>query len=64
VLPSLNFPQLDFVKPSSGLHPVTWEHVNGHRILIDVITHVETSTSPFQMAVRDVRTMLPHVVHF
>jgi hypothetical protein len=27
VLPSLNFPQLDFVKPSSGFHPVTWEHV-------------------------------------
>jgi len=28
VPPSLNFPQLDFVKPSSGFHPVTWEHVN------------------------------------
>jgi len=27
VLPSLNFPQLDFVKPSSGFHPVTWERV-------------------------------------
>ncbi len=25
---SLNFPQLDFVKPSSGFHPVTWERVN------------------------------------
>ncbi len=25
--PSLNFPQLDFVKPSSGFHPVTWERV-------------------------------------
>ncbi len=24
---SLNFPQLDFVKPSSGFHPVTWERV-------------------------------------
>jgi hypothetical protein len=23
VPPSLNFPQLDFVKPSSGFHPVT-----------------------------------------
>jgi hypothetical protein len=28
VPPSLNFPQLDFVEPSSGFHPVTWEHVN------------------------------------
>jgi hypothetical protein len=27
VLPSLNFPQLDFVRPSSGFHPVTWERV-------------------------------------
>jgi hypothetical protein len=26
--PSLNFPQLDFVKPSSGFHPVTWERVS------------------------------------
>jgi hypothetical protein len=25
--PSLNFSQLDFVKPSSGFHPVTWERV-------------------------------------
>jgi hypothetical protein len=25
---SLNFPQLDFVEPSSGFHPVTWERVN------------------------------------
>ncbi len=25
---SLNFPQLDFVKPSSGFHPVTWECIN------------------------------------
>ncbi len=24
---SLNFPQLNFVKPSSGFHPVTWECV-------------------------------------
>jgi len=28
VPPSLNFPQLDFVKPSSGFHPVTWECIN------------------------------------
>jgi hypothetical protein len=27
VPPSFNFPQLDFVKPSSGFHPVTWERV-------------------------------------
>jgi len=27
VLPSLNFPQFDFVKPSSGFHLVTWERV-------------------------------------
>ncbi len=25
--PSLNFPQVYFVKPSSGFHPVTWERV-------------------------------------
>jgi hypothetical protein len=29
VPPSLNFPQLDFVEPSSGFHPVTWERVMG-----------------------------------
>jgi hypothetical protein len=28
VPPSLNFSQLDFVKPSSGFHPVTWERVS------------------------------------
>jgi hypothetical protein len=28
VPPSLNFPQLDFVKPSSGFHPVNWERVS------------------------------------
>ncbi len=27
---SLNFPQLDFVKPSSGFHPVTWERITLH----------------------------------
>jgi hypothetical protein len=33
VPPSLNFPQLDFVEPSSGFHPVTWERVSmGHKI--------------------------------
>jgi len=31
VLPSLNFSQLDFVKPSSGFHPVTWERINNDR---------------------------------
>jgi hypothetical protein len=30
VLPSLNFPQLDFVKPSSGFHPVTWKRVTNN----------------------------------
>jgi hypothetical protein len=29
--PSLNFPQLDFVEPSSGFHPMTWERVSDHR---------------------------------
>jgi hypothetical protein len=38
VLPSLNFPQLDFVKPSSGFHPVTWERVINH---VDVIEYGE-----------------------
>jgi hypothetical protein len=28
--PSLNFPQLDFVEPSTGFHPVTWERVIEH----------------------------------
>jgi hypothetical protein len=28
VPPSFNFPQLDFVRPSNGFHPVTWERVN------------------------------------
>jgi hypothetical protein len=28
VPPSFNFSQLDFVEPSSGFHPVTWERVN------------------------------------
>jgi predicted RNA-binding protein with PUA-like domain len=30
VPPSLNFPQLDFVKPSSGFHLVTWECVTNN----------------------------------
>jgi hypothetical protein len=30
VPPSLNFPQLDFVEPSSGFHFVTWERVILH----------------------------------
>ncbi len=33
--PSLNFPQLDFVEPSSGFHPVTWE-----RVTITFLGHV------------------------
>jgi hypothetical protein len=32
MLPSLNFPQLDFVRPSSGFHPVTWERVRDNVI--------------------------------
>jgi hypothetical protein len=39
VPPSLNFPQLDFVKPSSGFHPVTWERV---------IKHNDNKNFPFQ----------------
>jgi hypothetical protein len=34
VPPSLNFPQLDFVKPSSGFHPVTWERVTSYLALL------------------------------
>ncbi len=33
VLPCLNFPQLDFMKPSSEFHPVTWERVITHVIV-------------------------------
>ncbi len=36
MLTSLNFPQLDFVKPSSGFHPVTWERVNKRLKLIQL----------------------------
>jgi hypothetical protein len=32
VPPSLNYPQLDFVKPSSGFHPVTWEHLQTSKL--------------------------------
>jgi hypothetical protein len=31
-------------------------------VLLNVITHVETNISPFQMALQDVRTMLPQGV--
>jgi hypothetical protein len=41
VPPSLNFPQLDFVKPSSGFHPVTWERV---RLLHEVSKRKEIET--------------------
>jgi hypothetical protein len=37
VLPSLNFPQLDFVKPSSGFHPVTWERITTYLIVDNII---------------------------
>jgi len=33
-------------------------------ILLDVVAHVETNTSPFEMALQDVQTMLPQVVYF
>ncbi len=32
---SLNFPQFDFVKPSSGFHPVTWEGINLQHLQIE-----------------------------
>jgi hypothetical protein len=32
-------------------------------ILLNVIVHVEIGTSPFQMTLQDVQTMLPQVVH-
>ncbi len=34
--PSLNFPQLDFVKPSSGFHPVTWERVTWNMEFVNI----------------------------
>ncbi len=37
---SLNFPQLDFVKPSSGFHPVTWE-----RVIEGVLSSLTRSTN-------------------
>jgi hypothetical protein len=42
--PSLNFPQLDFVKPSSGFHPVTWERV------IDKVTCFLRTNLPIYLA--------------
>jgi hypothetical protein len=41
VPPSLNFPQLDFVKPSSGFHPVTWERVTNPQLNFD---HIHKAT--------------------
>ncbi len=32
-------------------------------ILLNVVVHVETSTSSLQMALQDVQAMLPQVVH-
>jgi hypothetical protein len=37
VPPNLNFPQLDFVKPSNGFHPVTWERVTHYNIKLNFI---------------------------
>ncbi len=44
--PSLNFPQLDFVKPSSGFHPVTWERVTSPKegiTLLELFSGIGTS---------------------
>jgi hypothetical protein len=38
VPPSLNFPQLDFVKPSSGFHPVIWERVMWAQLSLGYMT--------------------------
>jgi hypothetical protein len=40
VPPSLNFPQLDFVEPSSGFHPVTWERVSFSKLKKSMILSV------------------------
>jgi hypothetical protein len=44
VPPSFNFPQLDFVKPSSGFHPVTWERVIivGHQPLDRLVVRIQS----------------------
>jgi hypothetical protein len=44
VPPSLNFLQLDFVKPSSGFHPVTWERVKGDSQLLVVGSQIGNLT--------------------
>ncbi len=47
MLPSFNFPQLDFVKPSSGFHPVTWERVTReHEMRFPSSLLVRTFASP------------------
>jgi hypothetical protein len=38
VPPSLNFSQLDFVEPSSGFHPVTWERITYALVERDICT--------------------------
>ncbi len=48
--PSLNFSQLDFVKPSSGFHPVTWECVN--------VSHEEAAAVDQTESVGDSNAML------
>ncbi len=46
MLPSLNFPQLDFVKASSGFHAVTWERVILGHMLDDLRFGVEGLALP------------------
>jgi hypothetical protein len=43
---------------------ITLFQQDDHPIFLDAITHVEINTSPFQMALRNVQAMLPHVVYF
>ncbi len=43
---------------------VTCFHKDDHFILLYAITHVETIISLFQVALPDVRAMLPQVVRF
>ncbi len=48
--PSLNFPQLDLVKPSSGFHPVTWERVKTKAQFVANAVQVEMQRRHFYTA--------------
>jgi hypothetical protein len=39
VPPSLNFPQLDFMEPSSGFHPVTWERIKNDELYLHLYSN-------------------------